>query len=214
MTLADAPSPHNVRVFLRGNPGNPGPEAPRQFLSALSGDKREPFKNGSGRLELAEAIASPTNPLTARVIVNRIWGYHFGKPLVLTPSDFGVRTPPPSHPELLDYLAGRLIDEGWSLKKLHRLMLLSATYQQQSDERPECRAKDGENALLWRMNRLRLDAEQIRDTVLQASGRLDLRMGGPSDRQFDLKPGIHVTPLVDYTRFDLDSEAGMDEPRA
>src|SRR5205085_12696499 len=137
MMLRDSDSPVNPHVFLRGNPGNPGPEVPRQFLLCLAGDKRQPFKQGSGRLELAQAIASKDNPLTARVLVNRVWLHHFGVGLVQTPSDFGLRGEPPTHPELLDYLAATLMDQGWSIKKLHRLILLSAVYQQQSDERDD-----------------------------------------------------------------------------
>src|SRR5207253_3992484 len=102
--------PAQARVFLRGNPGSPGPIVPRQFLGVLAGDKRQPFKDGSGRLELAHAIASTDNPLTARVIVNRLWLHHFGRGLVTTPSDFGLRSDPPSHPELLDWLAARLVE--------------------------------------------------------------------------------------------------------
>src|SRR5437773_1316773 len=131
------------------------PAMPRQFLSAISGQNRNPFRKGSGRLELARAIASSDNPLTVRVIVNRVWLHHFGAGLVRTPSDFGLRSDPPTHPELLDFLAAYLIDEDWSLKKLHRLILLSAVYQQQSDDRLEGRQVDPENTLLWKMNRQR-----------------------------------------------------------
>jgi hypothetical protein len=158
MVLVDAPQPVTPRVFLRGNPNNPGEEVPRQFLAVLAGENRKPFTKGSGRLELAQAIASKDNPLTARVFVNRVWLHLFGKGLVNTPSDFGVRCEPPTHPELLDWLAatfvakdegGRMKDDrenpssliphlssfgcGWSVKKLLRLILLSSTYQQSSD---------------------------------------------------------------------------------
>jgi hypothetical protein len=131
--LADRPSQRNPRIFVRGNPANKGEEVPRQFLEILAGENRKPFTRGSGRLELAEAIASKENPLTARVMVNRIWLHHFGAGLVRTPSDFGTRCEPPSHPELLDWLACRFMDENWSIKKLHRLIMLSAVYQQSSD---------------------------------------------------------------------------------
>ncbi len=180
LRLVDADKPFDPYVFLRGDQGNHGPRVPRRFLMALSGEGREPFEHGSGRIELAEAIASAENPLTARVIVNRVWQAHFGQGLVATPSDFGLRSDPPSHPRLLDFLAGYLIDEGWSLKRLHRLILLSATYQQQSADRPACRAADPENHLLWRMNRRRLDFEAFRDAWLAVSGRLDRRTLGPS----------------------------------
>jgi hypothetical protein len=153
---------------------------PRQFLSLIAGEDREPFRDGSGRLELARSIASAGNPLTARVLVNRVWEHHFGQGLVRTPSDFGLRSEPPSHPQLLDYLASRFVAEGWSIKKLQRWILLSSTYQQSSDERPEARAKDPENLLLWRMNRRRMDLEAMRDSLLFVSGQLEETMGGPA----------------------------------
>jgi len=180
MALADAPTPVTPRVFRRGNPGNPGEEVPRQFLAVLSGPERKPFTKGSGRLELAQAIASKENPLTARVMMNRIWLNHFGAGLVRTPSDFGLRSDPPTHPELLDYLATRFMEEGWSVKKMHRLIMLSSTYQQASDVNPRSAQIDPENMLVWRMNRRRLDFEATRDSLLAASGQLDLKMGGPS----------------------------------
>jgi hypothetical protein len=180
MSLADAPQPHEPHVFVRGNPGNEGPGVPRQFLSIIAGEGRRPFVLGSGRLEMALAIVDDDNPLTARVIANRMWMYYFDAPLVQTPSDFGIRTAPPTHPELLDYLAGYLIDHQWSLKALSRLILNSATYQQSSVGRAECQGVDGENRLLWRMNRKRLDFEGLRDSLLVASGQLDEAVGGPS----------------------------------
>jgi hypothetical protein len=130
-------------------------------------------------LELARKIASPDNPLTARVMVNRIWQHHFGAGLVRTPSDFGTRGEPPTHPELLDFLTRRFVADGWSIKKLHRLLMLSATYQQSSADNPSSRNIDPENRLLWRMNRQRLDFESFRDTVLFVSGQLDLAAHGP-----------------------------------
>ena len=145
----------------------------------LTGDGRRPFADGSGRLDLARAIASKDNPLTARVLVNRVWLHHFGAGLVRTPGDFGMRSDPPSHPELLDYLATAFMDGGWSGKKLHRLILLSAVYRQRSDDRPECRRIDPENTLLWKANRRRLDFEATRDALLAAAGSLDRRLGGP-----------------------------------
>ena len=134
MALVDNSAPNNPYVFVRGNPSNHGPGVPRQFLSVVAGVKREPFKSGSGRLELGRAIASPDNPLTARVAVNRVWLHHFGAGLVATPSDFGTRSDLPSHPELLDWLAASFVENGWSLKKLHRLIMLSSAYQQSSGE--------------------------------------------------------------------------------
>jgi hypothetical protein len=180
MVLEDLPTPIKPRVLKRGNPGTPGDEVPRQFLEVLSTAKREPFSQGSGRLELARAIASPDNPLTARVMVNRIWMHHFGAGLVRTPGDFGTRGETPTHPELLDYLADYFVQHGWSVKDMHRLILRSSTYQQQSDENSAYALRDVENRLLWRQNLRRLDFEALRDSFLSASGQLDQNMGGPS----------------------------------
>ena len=180
MVMNDLPQPVNPHVFLRGNPGRPGPQVPRRFLKVLSGSDRPAFQKGSGRLELAQAVASPGNPLTARVFVNRVWLWHFGKGLVETPSDFGLRSDPPSHPELLDYLAAEFVASGWSIKELHRRIMLTSTYQQQSDPRPEGLARDPENRLLWRFNRQRLDFESMRDSVLAVAGSLGPELGGPS----------------------------------
>ena len=180
MVLNDAPNPFTPRVFLRGNPNNPGPTVPRQFLEVIAGPDRKPFADGSGRLEMARAVASPDNPLTARVMVNRVWLGHFGLGLVRTPSDFGVRCDPPTHPELLDWLAKRFVEDGWSVKKLHRRIMLSATYQQSSEVSPELARLDPENRLLARMNRRRLDFEAMRDSLLAVSGGLDEKAGGRS----------------------------------
>ena len=179
MALEDAPEATVAHVFVRGNPNNPGAVAPRQFLAVLSASSPQPFSDGtSGRLDLARAIASDDNPLTARVIVNRVWQYHFGEGLVRTPSDFGARGDRPTHPELLDYLAVRFMEEGWSIKKLHRMILLSNAYQQSSADNPKAREVDPENMLLWRMNRQRLDFESLRDSMLAVAGRLDPAVGG------------------------------------
>ncbi len=178
MALVDKPKPNNVQVFIRGNSDNRGPEVPRQFPEVLAGPDRKPFHKGSGRLELAQAIATSANPLTARVFVNRVWLHHLGAALVRTPSDFGLRSEPPTHPELLDYLAACFIQEGWSIKKLHRLIMLSSVYQQSSEENPVGAKIDPNNALLWRMNRQRLDFEALRDTLLAVSGQLDSTVGG------------------------------------
>jgi hypothetical protein len=180
MVLEDAASPAAAHVFLRGNPANPGPAVPRQFLHVVTRDKRQPFTEGSGRLELARAIASRDNPLTARVLVNRLWLHHFGAGLVRTPSDFGLRSEPPTHAGLLDYLAWRFVEDGWSIKKMHRLIMLSRVYQQTSDDRSDASALDPENRYLWKFNRQRLDLEALRDSLLAASGKLDLKMGGPA----------------------------------
>ena len=153
---------------------------PRQFLAVLSGKDRKPFSDGSGRLELARAIARDDNPLTARVMVNRIWQHHFGQGLVATPSDFGLRSDPPSHPELLDWLADRFVRGGWSIKAMHRLIMLSNTYQQQSDNvyGSSYTERDPQDRLLWKYSRHRLEFEAMRDALLAASGRLDTTVGG------------------------------------
>jgi mono/diheme cytochrome c family protein len=178
MALNDSPTPLQPVVFLRGNPNNPGSAVPRQFLEVLSGPKRKPFTDGSGRLELARAIASKDNPLTARVLVNRVWLHHFGYGLVRTPSDFGTRSDPPTHPELLDWLAARFVQSGWSVKQLHRLMVMSQTYQQSSAVTAESLKLDPENRLLARMNRRRLDFEALRESLLATAGHLDETVGG------------------------------------
>jgi hypothetical protein len=178
MIVKDFPQPGDARVLIRGNPGRPGNVVPRQFLLVLSESERQPFRDGSGRLELARAIAQPENPLTRRVIANRLWMHHFGEPLVDSPSDFGLRTSPPIQAEVLDYLAARLLESDWSLKDLHRQIVLSSTYRQASDDRPDCRAADPENRLLWRMSRRRLELEAVRDTLLSLAGRLDESLYG------------------------------------
>jgi cytochrome c553 len=179
MSLDDAPVPTEPRVFLRGNPNNLGEHVPRQFLTVLAGGRPKPFRDGSGRLELARAIGSRHNPLTARALVNRMWMHHFGTPLVATPGDFGLRSDPPVLLDLLDHLAARFVEQGWSSKALHRLIMLSSTYQQQSDDRPRARAIDPENIYYWRMNRRRLDFEALRDALLAVSGKLNGAIGGP-----------------------------------
>ena len=180
MVLNDKPVPVNPRVFIRGNAGRPGKEVPRQFLKLIAGPDRKPFQDGGGRLDLARAIASDDNPLTARVLVNRVWLQHFGAGLVTTPSDFGLRSDPPSHPELLDWLADDFVRSGWSLKHLHRAIVLSNTYRQSSDNRADGLAQDPENRLVWKFNRRRLDFEAMRDAVLAATDALDPSMGGRS----------------------------------
>lgn len=180
LRLADREKPSEPVIFVRGLPGNRGASVPRQFLTAFSAPDAQPFSNGSGRLELAEAIASRNNPLTARVAVNRIWRNLFGRGLVESGSDFGLRTDVPVQKDLLDLLAVRLMEDGWSTKKLIRLIVTSRTWQQSSDLVPNAEVIDAENQLLFRMNRRRLDFEAHRDALLSASGRLDLTVGGPS----------------------------------
>lgn len=180
--IRDSPHPANMRVHIRGNPDNLGEEAPRRFLSVLSRGEPPPFTRGSGRLELAEAIASADNPLTARVMANRIWQYHFGQGIVRTPSNFGQLGDRPSHPELLDYLASRLIENGWSIKSLHKEIMLSATYALSAGHAEKNYAADPDNRLLWRANRRRLDVEALRDSLLYVSGNLNRTIGGPPVR--------------------------------
>ncbi len=181
MALVEDENPFDPYVFLRGQQHNHGPKVPRQFLSVVSGPDRKPFANKSGRLELAQAIASPTNPLTARVLVNRVWMQHFGSPLVRTPSDFGLRCEPPSHLELLDWLCTELIAHNWSLKWLHREILLSSVWRQGTEQGADEEKRgriDPENRLLSRMNRRRMDWESLRDSLLFVSGKLDHSIGG------------------------------------
>src|SRR5207249_4784703 len=175
MAVQDRANPINSHVHIRGSAGNPGEEVPRRFIEVLSGPNRAPFTNGSGRLELAHANASPENPMTSRVYANRVWRHHFGEGLVTTPGDFGVRTEEPVHRALLDYLAASFVQSGCSTKYLHRLILLSAAYQQSSDAQPATLRADPDNRLLSRMNRQRLDFEAMRDTLLAFAGKLDLR---------------------------------------
>ena len=170
--------PVNAKIMVRGEPGTLGPEVPRGFLTILGGQKLTPEETGSGRLELAGWITDPKNPLTARVIVNRVWGWHFGQGIVATPDDFGARGEPPTHPELLDYLTSRFIESGWSIKKLHRIILLTRVYQMSSTHDAKDALKDSKNQYLWRFNRRRLDAEEIRDSFLSVSGNLDPAPGG------------------------------------
>ena len=178
MPLFESDKPFNPYVFERGSQGNHGPRVPRQFLEVIAGPDRKPFANGSGRLELAQAIANSDNPLTARVICNRVWLHHFHSSLVTTPSDFGLRCEPPTHPELLDWLASHLVESGWSLKELHRAILNSATWQQVSLDDESKRKVDSENSFYWRMNRHRLELEPMRDAILSVGGNLDLTVGG------------------------------------
>ena len=178
--IRDAAKPANARVAIRGDQSNLGEEVPRRFLQILCAGEPKAFTKGSGRLELAEAIATADNPLTARVIVNRVWQLHFGKGIVRSPSNFGQLGERPTHPELLDYLAAQFIENGWSLKKLHREIMLSSAYMLSTDHSPVNYAKDPDNRLLWRANlRQRLDAEALRDSLLAVAGTLDLTAGGP-----------------------------------
>ena len=205
MIVTDSPKPKDSPILIRGDASRRGPVEPRHFLTCLSAGNPAPFRDGSGRYELAKLIATPANPLTARVAVNRVWQGHFGEGFVRTPDDLGNMSEPPSHPELLDFLSTWFIENGWSLKKLHKLILLSSTYQQSSnpglnplyaanatitnqaltslvkqanDYLPDPRVIDPDNRLLWRANLRRLDFESIRDSLILLTGKLDPAVGG------------------------------------
>ncbi|MBS0266002.1 MAG: PSD1 domain-containing protein [Planctomycetes bacterium] len=173
----------DMHLAIRGNLRNNGPIAPRRFLRILAGEQDLPLTRGSGRLDLAEAVVSPANPLTARVFVNRIWMHHFGQGLVRTPSNFGTLGEPPTHPQLLDWLAADFVHQGWSLKALHRKILTSSAWQMSSAVNSAALAVDADNRKLWRMNPRRLDVESWRDALLSVSGELDTTPGGPPVEQ-------------------------------
>jgi hypothetical protein len=168
----------NARIHIKGNPERPGNEASRHFPRVLGGMELSSEIKGSGRLELARWLSDANNPLTARVMVNRIWQFHFGRGIVATPNDFGIRGKPPTHPELLDFLAARFVADGWSIKSLHRFIMLSRTYQLSSRDDAANAQADVNNDFRWRFDRRRLDAESIRDAMLSLSGGLDQSMGG------------------------------------
>ncbi|MEY3547796.1 MAG: hypothetical protein RLZZ552_163, partial [Verrucomicrobiota bacterium] len=188
MVVTDVEKPRDSNVYIRGDRNKRGPVAPRQFLEVLAGPDRLPFYEGSGRRELALAIASRTNPLTARVLVNRLWAHHFGAGIVSSPDDFGNMSEPPTHPELLDWMANAFVEGGWSIKKMHKRILLSATYRQSANPNSnelivrkssvDPTKIDGGNKFLWHANLRRLDFESIRDSMLLLSGKLDRAMGG------------------------------------
>lgn len=206
----------DLPVFRRGNPSNPGDIVPRRFLSVFQNDVSQPqvFTQGSGRLELANAILNQSQSLLARVIVNRIWDQHFGAGLVRTNSDFGSQGDRPTHPELLEFLASELVSHNWDLKWLHREILTSAAYRQSAAWRADAAAKDPANALLWRANRRRLDIEMWRDAALAVSGQLDLSIGGPS-RSVDDPENLRRTLYVTIEREELNSMLRMyDFPEA
>ena len=200
MTLREDKPASNTRVMLRGNINSRGEEVPRQFPKLLNPDPK-PFQNRAGRLELAEAITNKSNPLTARVMANRIWMHHFDKPLVATPGDFGIRCPQPKQHALLDFLASRLIESDWSIKDLHRTIMLSRVYTQSSNDRPEAAKVDPENELLWRMNRRRLEFESLRDSILAVAGTLDDTLGGRAKELF-AKSGSQNVRRTIYGRVD------------
>lgn len=193
----------DMKVHVRGNPARQREVAPRRFLQILAGENRPQYTTGSGRRQLAEAISDSDNPLTARVIVNRIWQHHFGRGIVGTPSNFGKLGDPPSHPKLLDYLAAQLIESGWSIKTLHREIMLSSTYRLGSDSNLANSEIDADNRFLWRANRRRLDIESWRDTLLDVAGTLDRSMGGPSTNLSDSN-NVRRTVYAKISRHELD----------
>jgi hypothetical protein len=178
MVLRDAAKPVDSPVFIRGQAQEKGEIVPRRFLEVLSVGKPKPYRIGSGRFELAQSIADRQNPLTARVMVNRVWLNHFGEGFIRTPDDLGTMAEKPTHPELLDYLSSYFMENGWSIKKLHKLIMLSRVYQESSYTIPAHERIDPENRLLWRANVRRLDFEATRDSLLTFSGKLDKAMGG------------------------------------
>jgi len=196
--IPEAPSP--THVLHRGDTESAGDEVAPAALSAVRGLPAEltaaNAPEGARRLALAHWLTDPANPLTARVMVNRLWHLHFGRGLVGTPGDFGFNGERPSHPELLDWLATEFQQRKWSTKEMHRLIMLSSTYQQSVHHNRDAAAIDASNRLLWRMNRRRLSAEEVRDSVLFVSGTLDLTMGGPADMAFRYQ--FRKSPVYDY----------------
>ncbi|MBI2823567.1 MAG: DUF1553 domain-containing protein [Planctomycetia bacterium] len=182
-------TPEDEHLFIRGNHRTAGDEVPRRPLCVFAGEERPAPSDRSGRLELAQSLVDGSNPLVPRVIVNRLWQYRFGRGIVPTTDDFGAMGQPPTHPELLDWLAAELIEQGWSLKSLDRLMVLSSTYRMSGAASNDAVAADPTNRLVHHMPRRRLDAESIRDAVLAVSGRLDRAMFGPG-----VAP--HLTPFM------------------
>ena len=208
MVFVDRGRPFEPQVFIRGDRGRRGDRVPRQFPAVLSRGERVPFADGGGRLDLARAIVDPANPLTARVFVNRVWGWHFGRGLVDTASDFGTRADPPTHPDLLDWLTDEFVASGWSVKALHRVILNSDAYRRQSRgiALPRLSTRDPENRLLAFFPRRRLDFEAMRDASLSVSGLLDPRAGGPP---FDLVAETPAPRRTVYAKIDRDDLPGL-----
>ncbi|MEO6034244.1 MAG: DUF1553 domain-containing protein, partial [Verrucomicrobiota bacterium] len=186
---------HDVKIHVRGRYDRLGDLEPRRFPRILAGDEQKPITEGSGRLQLADWIASADNPLTARVMVNRIWQHHFGEGIVRTPNNYGKLGTPPTHPALLDFLAQEFVKSGWSIKAMHRAMMLSATYQQ-SSENPATVKTDADNKFFSRMNRQRLESEVLRDSLLSVAGNLNSAFGGPSLRDFSTnRRTLYITTI-------------------
>ena len=207
MALEETSDVRDAYVFLRGNPVNRGAKVQPRFLTALSTAPDQTFTPGKRRLELARSIVRI--PLTRRVIVNWVWQHHFGRGLVRTPDDFGTRGDPPTHPELLDHLAGMFATEGWSLKKLHRRIMLTSVYQQSATEQPAAREKDPHNLLLWRMPTRKLELEAMRDSLLAASGELTLEPR-PGGRPFEEKGDQAIARRSVYAFVNRDVRSQMD----
>jgi hypothetical protein len=192
--------PQNLRIHIRGSHTTLGEEVPRRFLQIIAGEDQSPIDNQrSGRLELARWLGSPDHPLTARVMVNRIWLWHFGEGLIRSPDNIGRLGERPTHPQLLDWLAVRFVEEGWSIKAMHRLIMLSATYQMSTAYQAKPAESDPDNRLLWRMNRRRLEAEAVRDAIIAIAGNLDLTMGGsllPTENRKYVTSTANINPVV------------------
>ena len=212
--VSDVAAPHNFRVLVHGEVGNTADEVPRRFLEVLSPDPahRAVWTKGSGRVDLARAIADPKNPLTARVLVNRIWQQHFGNGFVNTPDDLGTMSSTPVNPELLDWLATRFVEQGWSIKQLQRSIVLSSAYQQSGAPNEQAAAIDPDNRLLWRANLRRLDFEELYDSLLAIAGTLDPTIGGkpitPASDSFGTRRSLYTfidrrNPPELFTQFDF-----------
>ena len=200
------PGIQDVPLHIRGSYTRLGAVVPRGLPAYFAGTNQPPIRAGSGRRELVSWIAAKENPLTARVAVNRVWQGHFGSGLVATPNNFGLNSQPPSHPALLDWLASRFVEEGWSLKKLHRRIVLSATYRQSSIATRATHTKDPDNRWLGRFTARRLDAESIRDAMMLATGRLDTKPGGPADAELS---GTRRSLYLQTARWDRGSFATL-----
>jgi hypothetical protein len=199
--MADKPKAVNIALDLRGNPNNHGEEVPRAFITVLGAPDKKPYTSGSGRLDLVNDIVASS--IASRVWVNRVWKWHFGTGIVNTPDNFGVVGDPPSNPQLLDYLAIHFRDDGMSLKKLQRMIMLSAVYQQSSKETAEAHEKDPQNRFYSHFTLQRLDAEQLRDSILFVAGDLDVKkMGGPA-KEFALD-NTRRTVYAKVSRFRID----------
>ncbi|MEO8494482.1 MAG: DUF1553 domain-containing protein, partial [Planctomycetota bacterium] len=202
MAVSEAAS-EDIRIHIRGSHLTLARQVPRRIPRIFSSDESTPFgEAGSGRLELARWLTQSDNPLTARVMVNRIWQWHFGEGLVRSPDNFGKLGQPPTHPELLDWLAVQFVESGWSIKELHRTIMLSSTYQMSTVLNEQAASVDPENKLWWRFNRRRLEAESIRDSILAVAGQLDLQMGGsmlPTKNRAYVTSTANVDPVAYMT---------------